>query len=600
MTPRTLVDIFRNLEKTPKPDLLLEKKSGAWTPVSTAQFMDTVKAVSSALEGLGVEPGGRVALLSENRPEWSIVDFACQCYGAVLVPIFPTMMADQVAYLLKDSGATVAFVSAGEQAKKVIGVRDASAEVKAVLRHVVAFDASALAGVEPFTDFLEKGKAAYAADPAAFEKRADARKPDDLATFIYTSGTTGEPKGAMLTQSNFVSNVVAACAIVPFDSTAVALSFLPLSHVFERTIEYAYYHRSVTIAYAESIDKLRDNLAEVNPHLFGAVPRVYEKVYARVQENLAKSSPGKRKLFARAVEVGKKVVALRARKQTPDFALALQHFAFERLVYRKVRAALGSRFRFAISGGAPLARELAEFFWAVGVEIYEGYGLTETSPVIALACPSAWRFGTVGKVVPGVECRIAADGEILTRGPHIMKGYYNKPKETAEAIDADGWFHTGDIGVLDAEGFLSITDRKKEILVNSNGKNIAPAPIESFLKSQDFISLPVIIGDKRKFLSCLIIPNFEKLATWADANGLAGRPMEELVQEPRILALFQSSVDRWNDGKSHEQLVHRFAVLPKDLTIESGELTPTLKVKRRIVDQHYKHLIDGMYEGAGG
>ena len=599
MTPRTLVDIFRNLERTPKPDLLLAKKSGAWTPISTAQFMDIVKAVSCALETLGVGQGGRVALLSENRPEWAMVDFACQCYGAVLVPVFPTMMADQVAYLLKDSGATVAFASGEEQAKKVLAARDASPEVKAALQHVVGFDASALPGVESFTDLLEKGKAAYAADPAAFEKRADARTPDDLATFIYTSGTTGEPKGAMLTQQNFVSNVVAGCSILPFDSTAVALSFLPLAHVFERMLEYCYYNHAATIAYAESIDKLRDNMSEVNPHLFGAVPRVYEKIYARLQENLAKSSAGKQKLFSRAVDVGKKVIALKAKKQTPGFALALQHFVFERLVYRKVRALLGTRFRYAVAGGAPLAKELAEFFWAVGVEIYEGYGLTETSPVIAVNCPSAWRLGAVGKILPGVECRIAPDGEILTRGPHVMKGYYNKPKETADAIDADGWFHTGDIGVIDAEGFLAITDRKKEILVNSNGKNIAPAPIESFLKSQDFVSLPVIIGDKRKFLSCLIIPNFEKLQAWADANGLAGRSMDQLVREPRILALFQSAIDRWNEGKAHEQLVHRFAVVPKDLSIESGELTPTLKVKRRIVDQHYKHLIDEMYEGSG-
>ncbi len=599
MTPRTLVDIFRNLEKTPKPDLLLAKKSGTWTPISTAQFMDSVKAVAGALDGLGVKQGGRVALLSENRPEWAIVDFACQCYGAVLVPVFPTMVAEQVAYLLKDSGATVAFASGDEQAKKVLKARDDSPEVKAALRHVVGFEASALPGVEPFSDVLEKGRAAYAADPAAFEKRADARTPDDLATFIYTSGTTGEPKGAMLTQQNFVSNVVAGCSILPFDSTGVALSFLPLAHVFERMLEYCFYHRAATIAYAESIDKLRDNMGEVNPHLFGAVPRVYEKIYARVQENLAKSSPGKQKLFQRAIEVGKKVVALKSKKQTPDFALALQHFVFERLVYRKVRAALGTRFRYAVSGGAPLAKELAEFFWAVGVEVYEGYGLTETSPVIAVNCPSAWRLGAVGKILPGVECRIAPDGEILTRGPHVMKGYYNKPKETAEAIDPEGWFHTGDIGVIDADGFLAITDRKKEILVNSNGKNIAPAPIESFLKSQDFISLPVIIGDKRKFLSCLIIPNFEKLAAWAESNGLGGRPMEQLVKEPRVVALFQSAIDRWNDGKAHEQLVHRFAVVPQDLTIESGELTPTLKVKRRVVDQHYKHLIDEMYAGVG-
>ena len=266
-------------------------------------------------------------------------------------------------------------------------------------------------------------------------------------------------------------------------------------------------------------------------------------------------------------------------------------------MYRKVRAALGSRFRFAISGGAPLAKELAEFFWAVGVEVYEGYGLTETSPVIALACPSAWRLGTVGKIVPGVECRIAPDGEILTRGPHVMKGYFNKPKETADAIDADGWFHTGDIGRIDEDGFLMITDRKKEILVNSNGKNIAPAPIEGHLKGHPFVSLPVVIGDRRKFLSCLFVPNFEKLSAWAKENGLGSLSMEDLVKEPRVVAIFQGAVDDWNAGKPHEMLINRFAILPRDLTIESGELTPTLKVKRRIIDDHFKHLIDGMYAG---
>ena len=599
MTPRTLVDIFRNLADTPKPDLLLSKQGGKWIPISTAEFTDRVKALSSALEGLGVKQGGRVALLSENRPEWPIVDFACQCYGAVLVPIFPTMVPEQAAYLLKDSGATVAFASTPDQAAKILAAQQASPEVKQALKHVIVLDGSSLPGTTSYASVVEKGRAAYAADPSAFEKRADARQPSDLATLIYTSGTTGEPKGAMLTQSNFVSNVVSACSIVPFDSSAVALSFLPLSHVFERTIEYAYYHRSCTIAYAESIDKLRDNLSEVNPHLFGAVPRVYEKVYGRVQENLSKSSPAKRKLFEKAVEVGKKVTQLRAQKKTPGFALALQHFIYERLVYRKVRAALGSRFRFAISGGAPLAKELAEFFWAIGVEVYEGYGLTETSPVIALACPSAWRLGTVGKMVPGVECRIAPDGEILTRGPHVMKGYFNKPKETAEAIDADGWFHTGDIGRIDEDGFLMITDRKKEILVNSNGKNIAPAPIEGHLKGHPFVSLPVLIGDRRKYLSCLFVPNFEKLASWAKENGLGSLSMEDLVKEPRVVAIFQGAIDEWNAGKPHEMLVNRFAILPRDLTIESGELTPTLKVKRRIIDQHFKHLIDGMYEGAG-
>ncbi len=600
MTPRTLVDIFRSLADTPKPDLLLHKQGGKWIPISTAEFMDRVKSVSCALEGLGVKQGGRVALLSENRPEWAIVDFACQCYGAVLVPIFPTMVAEQVAYLMKDSGTTIAFASTSEQAAKILAAKETSPEVKQALKHVIVFDASSLAGTTPYAGILEAGRAAQAADPSAFEKRADARQPSDLATLIYTSGTTGEPKGAMLMQSNFVSNAVAGCSVLPFDSSAVALSFLPLSHVFERCIEYCYYYRSATIAYAESIDKLRDNLSEVNPHLFGAVPRVYEKIYGRVQETLSKSSPGKQKLFARAVEAGKKVTALRAKKQTPGFGLALEHFVYERLVYRKVRAALGSRFRFAISGGAPLAKELAEFFWAVGVEIYEGYGLTETSPVIAVACPAAWRLGTVGKILPGVECRIAPDGEILTRGPHVMKGYFGKPKETAEAIDANGWFHTGDIGRIDEDGFLMITDRKKEILVNSNGKNVAPAPIEGHFKGHPFVSLPVVIGDRRKFLSCLFVPNFEKLAAWAKENGLGSLPMDDLVKEPRVVAIFQSAVDDWNTGKPHEMLINRFAILPRDLTIESGELTPTLKVKRRIVDEHFKHLIDGMYEGTAG
>ena len=600
MTPRTLVDIFRSLADTPKPDLLLHKQGGKWIPISTAEFMDRVKNVSCALEGLGVKQGGRVALLSENRPEWSIVDFACQCYGAVLVPIFPTMVAEQVAYLMKDSGTTIAFASTSEQAAKILAAKEASPEVKQALKHVIVFDASSLAGTTPYAGILETGRAAQAADPSAFEKRANARQPSDLATLIYTSGTTGEPKGAMLMQSNFVSNAVAGCSVLPFDSSAVALSFLPLSHVFERCIEYCYYYRSATIAYAESIDKLRDNLSEVNPHLFGAVPRVYEKIYGRVQETLSKSSPGKQKLFARAIEAGKKITALRAKKQTPGFGLALEHFVYERLVYRKIRAALGSRFRFAISGGAPLAKELAEFFWAVGVEIYEGYGLTETSPVIAVACPAAWRLGTVGKILPGVECRIAADGEILTRGPHVMKGYFGKPKETAEAIDADGWFHTGDIGRIDEDGFLMITDRKKEILVNSNGKNVAPAPIEGHFKGHPFVSLPVVIGDRRKFLSCLFVPNFEKLAAWAKENGLGSLPMDDLVKEPRVVAIFQSAVDDWNTGKPHEMLINRFAILPRDLTIESGELTPTLKVKRRIVDEHFKHLIDGMYEGTAG
>jgi long-chain acyl-CoA synthetase len=402
----------------------------------------------------------------------------------------------------------------------------------------------------------------------------------------------------MLTQGNFVSNLLAGCSLLPFDSTAVTLSFLPLAHVFERLIEYCYYHRGATVAFAESIDKLRDNLVEVNPCIFGAVPRVYEKVYARVMDKVGAGPAAKRKLFEKAIAVGKEVLALRAAKKTPGAALALQHFLYDRLVFRKIRQALGSRFLFAISGGAPLSKELAEFFWAIGVEVYEGYGLTETSPVIAVNCPSAWRLGTVGRAMPGVECRIASDGEILTRGPHVMKGYFGKPEATAEVIDGDGWFHTGDIGVLDEDGFLRITDRKKEIIVNSNGKNVAPAPIETALKGDPFVSQPVVVGDRRKFLSCLIVPNFEKLEEWARANGMARLSREELIADERVRQVFQRTIDQWNKGKPHEQMIGKFALLPNELTIEGRELTPTLKVRRRIIDEKYKNVIDDLYAGS--
>jgi long-chain acyl-CoA synthetase len=594
MTPRTLVDIFRNLKTLNKPDLHLYKKDGRWIPVSSNEFIERVKWVACAFEGLGVAPGDRIALLSENRPEWSTVDFACQCYGAVLVPIFPTMVSAQTEYLLQDSGTVLAFASTSDQAKKVLDAKGTCPKLK----HVIAFDDLHEPGVISFPSFLEEGKKRHESNPEAFEQWADSRKPDDLATLIYTSGTTGEPKGAMLMQSNFVSNVVAGCQILPFDSSNIALSFLPLSHVFERLIEYCYYHRGATIAFAESIDSVKDNLLEVNPTIFGAVPRVYEKVFSRIHDKVAKGSPLQQKIFAAAISVGKEVLELRQQKKTPGAFLAAQRFLFERLVYGKIRAALGTRFRMAISGGAPLAKDLAEFFWGIGVEIYEGYGLTETSPVIAVNSPSAWKLGTVGRVLPGVEVKIAEDGEILARGPNIMKGYYNKPEATREAIDNDGWFHTGDIGIIDEDGFLKITDRKKELIVNSNGKNIAPAPIENALKSEPYVSQAVVIGDRRKFLSCLIVPNLEKLADWAKANGMAGRTSEELIADERILALFQKIIDRWNTDRPHEQMIRRFGLLPAEFTIEGGELTPKLSVKRRVVDTKYRDVIDRLYAGS--
>ncbi len=371
--------------------------------------------------------------------------------------------------------------------------------------------------------------------PGIFEQRAARVRSDDVATIIYTSGTTGEPKGAMLTHGNFVSNVVACCSVVPFTSESTALSFLPLSHVFERMLDYAYLYRGSSIAYAESIDKLRDNFLEVNPHCFGAVPRVYEKVHGRILEKADKGSAIKKKIFAWALNVGRQRLAYEERGERVPSGLARKARLADRLVFAKIRHALGSRFRFAVSGGAPLSRDLAEFFLGAGVTIYEGYGLTETSPVIAVNGPRAWRLGTVGRPIPGVEVSIAADGEILSRGPHIMKGYYQKPQATAEAIDADGWFHTGDIGHLDKDGFLAITDRKKDLIVLAGGKKAAPQPIENELKKSPFIGLPIVIGDRQKFLATLIVPNFDRLKEWA-ASGNHSINWAHIDADPEVRA----------------------------------------------------------------
>jgi long-chain acyl-CoA synthetase len=433
--------------------------------------------------------------------------------------------------------------------------------------------------------------------PGVFEQRAARVRPDDVATIIYTSGTTGEPKGAMLTHSNFVSNVVSCCTVVPISGESTALSFLPLSHVFERMIDYAYLYRHSSVAYAESIDKLKDNFLEINPHCFAAVPRVYEKVYGRIRDRVDKGSAIKKKLFAWAERVGRERLSFEEKGEPVPAGLARKARIADRLVFSKIRHALGSRFRFAVSGGAPLSRELAEFFLGAGVTIYEGYGLTETSPVIAVNGPKAWRLGTVGKPIPDVEVKIAPDGEILTRGPHIMKGYYQRPQATAEAIDADGWLHTGDIGRLDEDGFLSITDRKKDLIVLAGGKKAAPQPIENELKKSPLIGMPIVIGDRQKFLAVLLVPNFDRLKEWAAENGIEFHP-EKVDANPEIRAMFQHEINAYNADKPHHEQIRAFALLPQDLTIEDGSITPTLKVKRRILQDRYQTLIDAMYEAA--
>jgi long-chain acyl-CoA synthetase len=592
--PRTLCDVFAKAAACGKPDLLLSKVAGSWRPISAADFGFTVRALSLGLNGLGIQPGDRVAILSENRPEWAMADYAILCAGAWSVPIYPTLPTGQVAPLLADCGARAVFVSNLEQLGKILTVR---AQLPG-LDHVILIEGNPPRepGFSTFHEVVERGRPTLEMSRGVFEQRAARVRPEDVATIIYTSGTTGEPKGAMLTHANFVSNAVTGCEVIPFTADAVALSFLPLSHVFERMLDYAYLHKTASIAYAESIDKLAANFLEVNPHCFGAVPRVYEKVYAKITAKADAGGALKKRLFDWAVGIGRRRVPYLERGEGLPASLAWRANLADRLVLGKIRAALGRNFRFAVSGGAPLSRDLAEFFIGAGVQIYEGYGLTETSPVICVNGPGRMRLGTVGRPLRGVEVKIAADGEILTRGPHIMKGYFQKPEATAEAIDREGWFHTGDIGEIH-DGFLSITDRKKDLIVLAGGKKAAPQPIENELKKSPYVGLPMVVGDRQKFLAALIVPNFDRLRVWADA-GKIRVDWDALDANPDVRTLFQAEIDAYNANRpSHEQ-IRAFALLPSDLTIEDGSITPTLKVKRRILENRYGSLIEQMYAAA--
>ena len=592
---QTLCDIFLKAAASGKPDLLVSKIGGEWKGIPASDFSYTVRALSMGLNALGIQPGDRVAILSENRPEWAMTDYAVLCAGAWSVPIYPTLPAHQIAPLLKDSGTRAIFVSSLEQLGKVLTIR---AQCPA-LEYVIAYDAHPPnePGFLSFSQAVDRGRPLLDMNPTAFEQRARRVRADDVATVIYTSGTTGEPKGAMLTHRNFVSNVVQAMQVVPITGDGVAMCFLPLSHVFERMLDYAYAYKGASIAYAESVDKLKDNFLEVNPHCFGAVPRVYEKVYGRIRDRVEAEGGVKKKIFDWAAGVGRERLAYEQRGEPVPGLLAVKSKVADALVFKKIRQALGSRFRFAVSGGAPLSRDLAEFFWGAGVTIYEGYGLTETSPVICVNGPRAWRLGTVGKPIPGVEVKIAADGEILTRGPHVMKGYFNKPQATAEAIDPEGWFHTGDIGQFDADGFLAITDRKKDLIVLAGGKKAAPQPIEQELKKSAYISLPIVLGDRHKFLAALIVPHFDRLKDVCSEKKIAFDP-QAIDANAEVRALFQKEIDQYNaDKPSHEQ-IRAFALLPEDLTVEDGSITPTLKVKRRILESRYQSLIQKMYQAA--
>ncbi len=593
--PGTLNQLFFDaVERYRKPDALQVKRNrgGRYEPISHQTLADRVRRTALGLIELGVRSGDRVAILSENRPEWAIADYACLMIGASDVPIYPNLPSEQIAYILRDSGAVVIFVSNAEQAAKIGPIRRECT----TLRQVITFAESA-DGVDLTMASLEASGAAVddEARRVAYRARALAVRPGDLATIIYTSGTTGEPKGVMLTHDNIYSNVMAASASIPFKGDDTCLSFLPLSHIFERMAgHYLTFLTGTSIAYAESVDTVPFNMSEVRPTIVLSVPRLYEKMYARVLDNALAGGATKKRIFFWARRVADRWADVTLAGGTPRGALALQYRLAQKLVFSKLKARTGGRLRYFVSGGAPLAPEINKFFYAAGLVILEGYGLTETSPVIAVNTPANFRIGTVGKPVPGVEVMIASDGEILTRGPHVMQGYYNKPEATADAIDAEGWFHTGDIGEL-RDGFLAITDRKKDIIVTAGGKNIAPQPIENKIKTNKYVSQAVMIGDKRKFPIVLVVPNWESLEKWAKLHNILWTERAQLLAMPTIHAKMEKEVLGEIAGLARFEMPKKIGLLEHDFSVERGELTPTLKVKRRIIDKDYKPLIDALY-----
>ena len=597
MAIQTVCDLFyRSVDTYRKPEHLKYKRDGAWRAVSSEELRAAVEEIAMGLRALGVSRGDKVAIVSENRPEWAFADFATLCTGAADATIYPTLTAAQVLYILDDSESKVVFVSNAAQAAKVGEVRARLPR----LQHVVCFDPDPVPGTTSLDGLRAKGREALTADRDAVRRQAATLTKDDLATLIYTSGTTGDPKGVMLTHGNLLHNVLAAQKVFPMVGPEwTALSFLPLCHSFERTAGHNFMlHAGVTIAYAESVEKVPENMQEVRPSIMCSVPRLYEKMYARVNEKVASDPPLRQRIFRWAIGVGGRVFAHTVARTEPGALLKLQFALADRLVFSKIKARTGGRLRLFISGGAPLAREIAEFFGAAGMLVCEGYGLTETSPVITCNYPGRVKPGTVGLPLEHVEVKIAEDSEILTRGPHVMKGYYRKPEATAEAIDGDGWFHTGDIGFVDADGCLVITDRKKDIIVTSGGKNIAPQPIENRLKTNKFFVEVVMVGNRRNFPAALVVPNFESLEAWAKQGGTSVGSREELVRRPEVLAHYRRLVDEMTADLAQFEKIKKIALLTREFTQESGELTPTLKVKRRVVEERYKPTIDAMYEGS--
>ncbi len=587
----TLARLFLHACRTHrKPDRMLVKRSGAWQRLSSEEIESSVRRLSLGFRDLGLKPGDRVALLSRNRPEWVMVDFAVLSTGGVTVPIYTSLPPDLVRYIVDNSGAKTVVCEDLDLWKKLEAVRSGLPAVA----NVVLLEGDAPAGTLTLADVLERGRRLEERDPGLFERLAEAVLPGDLASIIYTSGTTGSPKGVMLSHDNFIANIRSLTVIIDFRSDDTALSFLPLSHVLERTATFIFVLQGSTIAFAESVESVGADLLEVRPTIVISVPRLFEKIYARVIDQVLTGSRLKRAAFVWALETGKRAMAKSLAGEPVPNALAFKRGLARKLVFSKITSRTGGRMRFFVCGGAPISTDIVEFFRAMGLIILPGYGLTETSPVLTGSTLDDFRFGTVGKVIPDVELRIAEDGEILARGPNVMMGYYKNEDATREAM-AGGWFHTGDIGRFDDEGFLVITDRKKDIIVTSGGKNVAPQPIESLIQMSPFVANVVVVGSSRKFVSALIVPDFDKLEAHARAKGIAFGDRAELCGRPEVADFLLAEVNRATPGLAPYERIKKIIVLDRDFEIGMGEVTPTLKVRRNIVEQRYADLIDSLY-----
>jgi long-chain acyl-CoA synthetase len=595
--PATLNELFReSIDRRLTDEIFRSRQNKQWVSYRGAEVKARVEAITLGLHRLGVRAGDRVALLSESRPEWSMVDLGILGAGAINVPIYPTQAVDQVAYILRDSGAKVLFLSTARQYQRV---ESAIARLSDAERPKLIFFEGDGNGVgTTLKDLVDAGESRRAEQPSLVEELAAQVGPHDLATIIYTSGTTGVPKGVMLTHSNIVSNVIASGEVFQLEPTDIALSFLPLSHVFERTVIYIYLWRGVTICFARGVETVAEDIRDICPTIVTAVPRLFERIYGTINKRVSEATPLQQRIFHRAIRVGREVARRMDEGRSIPLPLALQHRLLDRLVFTKWRQAVGGRIRFFVSGGAALPSELAYIFLGAGIPILQGYGLTETSPVVSFNRPGENRIGTIGRAIPGVQVRVAEDGELLVHGENVMRGYYGKPEESAEVLrtEPDGvWFHTGDIGTIDQDGYIRITDRKKDLIKTSLGKYIAPQPIENLIRGIPMVEQVIVIGNARKFPVALIVPAFDALIPYARSLQIETTDRHTLVRHPRIIEYFKKKVDAVTKELAPHEKIKKIALLESDFSIDGGELTPTLKVRRKFVEEKHQAIIETLY-----